>query len=484
MAPSQSSSRPLHASTGARHPAGIPAALQSVVPVDPHGVAHAAMAEQQPSSVRPSQLSSRPLHVSAGGAQVPHAHDPLHTREPVDPQAVVHAPVAPATHARPLSATPSQLSSRPLHTSAGATHAPCAQAAEQVREPVVPHGVVQAAALPCAQAKPSSMAPSQSSSRPLHTSAGGTHAPSAQSPSQARVPMVPQAVAHATEPPRTHAKPLSATPSQSSSRPLHVSAGGRHPVASPAALQIVVPMVPHAVVQGVLIEQQPSSTRPSQLSSRPLHDSGGATHASHAQVALHERWPADPQAVMHVPIEPAMHAKPLSIMPSQSSSRRLHVSAGGRHPVGRPEASQVVVPIEPQLAVHAAADEQQPSSVRPSQLSSRPLHTSIGGTHAPRVHVSLHVCVPGVPQGVVQAPTLPRAQAKPLSTAPSQLSSRPLQVSGPGMHAPGVPIAVQEVVPTEPQVVVQGIAPAQQPSSTAPSQLSSRPLPQVSVAPG
>jgi len=463
---------------------GIPAALQSVVPVEPQAVVQAAIAEQQPSSVRPSQLSSRPLHVSAGAAQAPQAQVPPHTRDPVEPQAVVHGPVAPAAQARPLSATPSQLSSRPLHTSAGGTQAPSAHAALQVRDPVEPQAVAQALALPWAQAKPSSGAPSQSSSRPLHASAGGAQAPSAQSPSQARAPAVPHAVVHATEPPRTQAKPLSAAPSQSSSRPLQVSAGGRQPVGSPAALQIVVPVVPQDVMHGVLVEQQPSSARPSQLSSRPLHDSGGGTHASQAQVALHERWPADPQAVMHVPIEPAMQAKPLSIMPSQSSSRRLHASAGGLQPLGLPAASQVVVPIEPQLAVQAVAAEQQPSSVRPSQLSSRPLHTSIGGTHAPSVQVSLQVWVPGVPQAVVQAPTLPRGQVNPLSTAPSQLSSRPLQASGPGMQAPGVPIAVQEVVPTEPQVVVQGIAPAQQPSSTAPSQLSSRPLPQVSVAPG
>jgi hypothetical protein len=483
-APSQSSSRPLHTSGGARHPVGIPAASQSVVPIEPQVVAQGAMAEQQPSSVRPSQLSSRPLHVSAGAAQAPQAQAPLHTREPVEPHAVVHDPVAPATQARPLSATPSQLSSRPLHTSAGGTHAPCAHAALQARDPVEPQAVVHAAALPWAQAKPSSIIPSQSSSRPLHASAGAAQAPSAQSPSQARVPAVPHGVVHATVPPRTHAKPLSAAPSQSSSRPLQVSAGGRQPVGSPAALQIVVPIVPQEVAQGVLVEQQPSSTRPSQLSSRPLHISGGGTHASQAQVALHMRWPADPQAVMQVPIEPAMQAKPLSIIPSQSSSRRLHASAGGRQPLGLPAASQVVVPIEPQLAVHAVAAEQQPSSVRPSQLSSRPLHTSIGGTHAPRVQASLQVWVPGVPQEVVQAPTLPRAQVKPLSTAPSQLSSRPLQVSGPGMHAPGVPIAVQVVVPMEPQVVVQGIALGQQPSSAAPSQLSSTPLPQTSITPG
>jgi len=483
-APSQSSSRPLHTSAGGRQPVGIPATLQRVVPVEPQLAVHAAMAEQQPSSVRPSQLSSRPLHVSAGAAQAPQAQVPLHPRDPVDPQVVVHDPVAPATQARPLSATPSQLSSRPLHTSAGGTHAPCAHAALQVRDPVEPQAVAQAAALPWAQAKPSSTAPSQSSSRPLHASAGAAQGPSAQSPSQARVPAVPQGVVQATVAPRTQAKPLSAAPSQSSSRPLQVSAGGRQPVGSPAALQIVVPIVPQEVVQGVLVEQQPSSARPSQLSSRPLHISGGGTHASQAQVALHERWPADPQAVMHVPIEPAMQAKPLSIIPSQSSSRRLHASAGARQPVGLPAASQVVVPIEPQLAVQGVAAEQQPSSVRPSQLSSRPLHTSMGGTQAPRVQVSLQVCVPGVPQGVVQAPTLPRAQAKPLSMAPSQLSSRPLQVSGPGMHAPGVPIAVQEVVPVEPQVVVQGIALGQQPSSAAPSQLSSTALPQTSIAPG
>ncbi len=60
---------------------------------------------------------------------------------------------------------------------------------------------VQSRSRPWQQANPSSHAPSQSSSTPLQTSAGGTHASRLQSGRQVRVPVEPQVVAWAYERP-------------------------------------------------------------------------------------------------------------------------------------------------------------------------------------------------------------------------------------------------------------------------------------------
>ena len=56
--------------------------------------------------------------------------------------------------------------------------------------------------------------------------------------------------------------------------------------------------------------------------------------------------------VVHEPVVLMTHAKPSSIIPSQSSSCPLHLSAGGAHDVV-PSGWQVDIPIEPQLEVQA-----------------------------------------------------------------------------------------------------------------------------------
>src|SRR5207245_10004189 len=97
-----------------------------------------------------------------------------------EPHEVTHVDVEPAQQANPLSHTLSQSSSRPLQVSAGATQAPSVQAAEHARVPVEPQVVVQADVVPAQHANTLSQPMTQSSSRPLQISAGGVQAPHAQ----------------------------------------------------------------------------------------------------------------------------------------------------------------------------------------------------------------------------------------------------------------------------------------------------------------
>src|SRR5690606_24647107 len=159
----------------------------------------------------------------------------------------------------------------------------------QVPVPVLPQLVVQLEGVPRAQAKSSSGTPSQSSSTPLHVSAGGAHAApvgSSHALVQAPVPVVPHAVVHETLPPTLHVKPSSGTPSQSSSTPLQLSTGGVQADAgagSQAAVQVPVPIVPQVVVHTLALpaaQVNESSTAPSQSSSMPLQISAGGTHAA------------------------------------------------------------------------------------------------------------------------------------------------------------------------------------------------------------
>jgi hypothetical protein len=180
-----------------------------------------------------------------------------------------------------LSTVPSQSSSSPLHVSAGAMQLPQAQPEEHVRLPVEPHDVVHEPVLPAQQPRPSSHAPLQSSSWPLQTSAGGEHTLQVQLPLQVRVPVVPQLVMHVPLRPAQQAKVSS-----------------------------------HMLLQ---------------LSSTPLHASMGGVQAPHVQAAVQVRVPVVPQLVPHVLDEPGTHVKVSSIRPSQSSSCALQTSVGGVH---------------------------------------------------------------------------------------------------------------------------------------------------------
>ena len=105
----------------------------------------------QPLSATPSQSSSLPLHFSVGGTQEPHEHHALHMRLPVDPHEVVHDSVAPAWQVKSSSVRPSQSSSSPLHVSAGGTQESQKQDALHMRLPVEPHDVVHDSTAPTRQ---------------------------------------------------------------------------------------------------------------------------------------------------------------------------------------------------------------------------------------------------------------------------------------------------------------------------------------------
>jgi hypothetical protein len=243
-----------------------------------------------PSSVRVSQSSSQPLpQISVGAQQVPSVHVAEQSVVPAAPQVLVQAtPVAFRRHANPLSATVSQSSSAPLHASAGGTQVPHVQPDTHVWLPVLEHDVVQFRVAPSAQVNPLSITVSQSSSIPLHTSvAVAVHDPQAQLAPQVRVPAHPPTV---QEPawPGVHGKSSSTSVSQSSSRPLQVSAVVTvHSPQAQVSPQVRVPeqVRPPAPVRvqadvAPRTQENVSSVKVSQSSSSPLHTSTAvAMHA-------------------------------------------------------------------------------------------------------------------------------------------------------------------------------------------------------------
>jgi hypothetical protein len=197
---------------------------------------------------------------------------------PVLPHEVTQERVAPLRQAKPSSTLVSQSSSRSLQVSAGAVHtAASAQPAEQLLVPVEPQVVVQLEGTPAQQAKPSSQRPSQSSSRPLHVSVGGEQALKVQPTPHRRLPVEPQCVVQLDVAPAQQPKPSSQAPLQSSSTPLHVSAGGEQIDQPHARPQVRSPVVPQLVGHvSVLPRQQVDreSQPPLQSLSSPSHVSG------------------------------------------------------------------------------------------------------------------------------------------------------------------------------------------------------------------
>jgi len=203
------------------------------------------------SSGVPSQSSSLPLQVSAGGLQAPQLHVEVHVLVPVLPQLVVQEPLVPLQHENPSSHVPSQSSSTPLHVSPGGVHDPQLQELEHTLDPVVPQLDVQEPEDPLQQVKPLSHVPSQSSSAPLQVSAGGLQAPHTHDELHVLVPVLPQEVVQLPVVPLQQAMPgpSSHVPLQSSSTPLHVSSGGTQLLQVHVAEQIMLPVVPHDEVQ-------------------------------------------------------------------------------------------------------------------------------------------------------------------------------------------------------------------------------------------
>jgi hypothetical protein len=269
-----------------------PGALTGVAPVHVPHVGH-------PSSTIRSQSSSTPLkQISAGGAQA--SHSQLAQRcVPLDPHVVVQPRMAPLRQEKPSSTFVSQSSSRSLQVSTGGVHAAAGtHAALQLRVPVLPHTVVHAEGTPAQQPKPSSHVPSQSSSRPLQVSAGGVHVPNVQLDPHERVPLDPHVVVHVPVLPTQHAKPSSHAPLQSSSTPLHVSAGGEQIDQPHVAPQVRSPVVPQVVTHMSVVPRQHvdrESQPPVQSLSRPSHTSGapGSTSARRSSQSVAATPPID-----------------------------------------------------------------------------------------------------------------------------------------------------------------------------------------------
>jgi hypothetical protein len=167
------------------------------------------------------------LHVSAGGAQALTAQPGMQVRVPAVPQLVVQSTALPSQHGKPSSHMPSQSSSAPLQISSGGVHAPQAQAPWQVWAPVLLHDVVHGSVAPRQQANPSSHAPSQSSSMPLHSSVDGAWMQAPAGSVQTSL-VAGQPSSQSTRIPPTHvcdgpqvSAPLQARPSEQSPSTVH-----------------------------------------------------------------------------------------------------------------------------------------------------------------------------------------------------------------------------------------------------------------------
>ena len=211
---------------------------------------------------------------------------------------------------------------------------------------VVPHCLV----CPLVHEHPLSMTPSQSSSaKPLQTSVVGVPGVHVLPPQLPAVHVSVPAAAHAPTPQLVGlVKVSSVLPSQSLSMLSHVSVVGVPGVhvfpPHVPALHVSVPVLAHAPVPQLVALVRVSSVVPSQSSSMLLHVSVVAPPSG-----LHVFPPHVPAVHVSVPVlpehAPTPQVVPLvklsSVVPSQSSSRLLHVS--------------VVAVISPMHAPHAPA---------------------------------------------------------------------------------------------------------------------------------
>src|SRR6266850_2238850 len=277
----------------------------------------------------PSQSLSRLSQVSVTGPTPPTqtSDPPVHCVAPKEhsPVSVPHCAPPPGF---PLSVIPSQSLSRPSQVSAVGPTPPT-----QVRDPpvhcVAPNEHSPVSVPHCAPPPglPLSITPSQSLSKPSQISVTGPTPPT-----QTNDPPVhcvapkehsPVSVPHCAPPPGF---PLSVIPSQSLSRPSHVSAAGPTP--------------------------------PTQITDPPVHCVAPKEHS--------------PVSVPHCAPPPGL---PLSVIPSQSLSRPSQVSAVGPTPPTQVRDPPVhcVAPNEhsPVSVPHCAPPPGLPLSITPSQSLSR-----------------------------------------------------------------------------------------------------------------
>src|SRR5450432_643723 len=229
-----------------------------------------------------------------------------------------------------------------------------------------------------------------------------------------------------------HIASLSAMPSQSLSLPSQISALGptQPSQASPPLRHTVLPPLHWPTPTWACVSfghrqsaptpgRTPLSMMPSQSSSRPLQVSvlGMLTVLQTSWPLTQAKMPAE-QVPMPLPqASPTPGKTPLSTLPSQSSSMLLQLSTpggttGASQKVPLPSALHARMPPRLQAPTPVLTHEaptMKPSSMLPSQLLSRPSHFSVGTAQ---------------PQGPPQA-----LGGKPSSTVPLQLSSLQLQDS-------------------------------------------------------
>jgi hypothetical protein len=369
----------------------------------------------------------------------------LQLRVPVVPQLVVQLVLVPGEHSTVSSMRPSQSSSTPLQPSGGGTHAPSVHVASQVRLPVEPQLVMQLVELPRAQPKPSSTLPSQSSSAPLQVSAGGTHAPTEQSSPHARVPVEPQLVVQLELVPRTHANTSSGAPLQSSSTPLHVSGGGEQTPHEQLVPQTRVPVVPHVVVQSPMLPRQhvnASSHCALQSSSIPLQTSGAPGNAS-ALLSLQSLAgtpPTSGQLASPKP-SPSRSAVDSTHAPRMLSLQRELVHAVAVHSTGVPGAHAIAtqrsVPLHATPSLHSASavHVRGGQPVRRSQVKPSWQNESFGVLrHVPTSQTSVVHATSSSHSAFVRQPTPPSRPPSGMPPSSTMPTQRPPTQSTPSGH--------------------------------------------------
>src|SRR3990167_4593209 len=385
-----------------------------------------------------------------------------------------------STSASQSLSTPSQISeSGPMYPTP--PHAPQYPSALHVWVPEThaPTSLPQGMASPGMQSHPSSMLPSQSSSREFQSSASGPVSPRQSpqvpamvqvwSPSEQAPTFEPQAIVSAG----VQAHPSSTMPLQSeSSRSPQVSAAGKmepkQALHTPSS-QVCVPCLQVPTLLSGPQERtsrsthgQDSSIEVSQslsTSSPQISASGPVSPRQSPQVpAMVQVWSPSEQAPTFEPqaiVSAGVQAHPSSTMPLQSeSSRSPQVSAAGKMEPKQalhPPSSQVCVPCLQVPTLLSGPQERtsrsthgQDSSIEVSQsLSTSSPQISASGPVSPRqspqVPAMVQVWSPSEqaptfePQAIVSA----GVQAHPSSTMPLQSeSSRSPQVSAAGKVAP------------------------------------------------
>jgi len=285
-------------------------------------------------------------------------HEFEHVFVPFVPHEVIHDPIEPAQHVKSSSQAPSQSSSRPLHVSVGGTHAPQVHEDEHVCVPTEPQVVVQVPEDPWQHAKPSSHVPSQSSSIPLQVSVGGTQEPHVHQFEHVIVPVVPHVVVQLSVVPLQHPNPSSQTPSQSSSSPLQVSTGGGASGGQVAELPVQYSSASQGPVEGrhtVVLERNASR---GQVAEVPVQYSAiSQSPAEGRQIVSEERKPSTGHST-EVPVQfSATSQGPAEERQTVSLERNPSAGHKGEDPVQYSATSQI--PAEGRQIV---SEERKPST--------------------------------------------------------------------------------------------------------------------------